>query len=359
MSQASSRRPGATGEGAAEAVPSLRGAREGSAVTGPAPGRAPTAAKDPSDRIFSASVAALSALVLLLVAGFVILLTVDALPSIRRFGLGFLANSVWNPVDTEVNPVNFGALPFIFGTVVTSVIALLIATPLALGSAVFVSEYAPSWLGKPVSFIIELLVAIPSVAYGIWGLFVLVPLMRDKIEPFLQGLLGPIPLLGALVDGPPFGQDLLTGGIVLSIMILPTILSLSREIIAQVPRLQKEGMLALGATRWEVLSQSVLPYARGGIVGAAMLGLARAIGETMAVTMVIGNSSSKIGASLFTPGYTIASAIANQFTEADSPLYFSAIVELGLVLLLVASAFNLASRLIVNRMNKKTEASHG
>lgn len=320
-------------------------------------GAAKSLREDPGDRVFAFFVAAMSAFAILLVAGFVVLLAVDSWPSIKRFGLGFVFNSVWNPVETQVNPVNFGALPFIFGTVVTSLVALLIATPLALGSAIFVSEYAPSWLGKPVSFVIELLVAIPSVAYGIWGLFVLVPIMRDVIEPFLQASIGNLPILGALVAGPPFGQDLLTGGVVLSIMILPTILSLSREIIAQVPRLQKEGMLALGATRWEVLAQAVLPYARGGIVGAAMLGLARAIGETMAVTMVIGNSSSKISASLLTPGYTIASAIANQFTEADSPIYFSAIVELGLVLLLVASAFNLASRFLVARMNRKTEAA--
>ena len=315
-------------------------------------------AADPGDRVFAAFVAAMSSVVILLVVGFVVLLAIDSMPSIKRFGFGFLSGSIWNPVETEINHIKFGAMPYIFGTVVTSVIALVIATPLALGSAIFVSEYAPSWLGKPVSFIIELLVAIPSVAYGIWGLFVLVPFMRGTVEPFLQQILGHIPILGALVDGPPFGQDLLTGGVVLSIMILPTILSLSREIIAQVPRLQKEGMLALGATRWEVLSQAILPYARGGIIGAAMLGLARAIGETMAVTMVIGNSSTKIGASLFTPGYTIASAIANQFTEADSEIYFSAIVELGLVLLLVASVFNIASRFLVSRLTRRTGANN-
>jgi phosphate transport system permease protein len=196
-------------------------------------------------------------------------------------------------------------------------------------------------------------VAIPSVAYGIWGLFVLVPFMRSSVEPFLQASVGKIPILGALVAGPPYGQDLLTGGVVLAIMILPTILSLSREIISHVPRLQKEGMLALGATKWELLSGAVLPYARGGIVGAAMLGLARAIGETMAVTMVIGNSSTRISPSLLTPGYTIASAIANQFTEADSPIYFSAIVELGLVLLIVASMFNIGSRFLIRRIARK------
>lgn len=315
-------------------------------------------ATEPSDRRFVAFTATMSSVVVLLVALFIILLTFDSWPAIREFGAAFLFDSVWNPVETEINPVKFGALPFIYGTIVTSVIALLIATPLALGSAVFVSEYAPSWLGRTVAFIIELLVAIPSIAYGIWGLFVLVPFMRGTVEPFLQTALGSIPLLKVLVSGPTLGQDLLTGGVVLSIMILPTILSLSREIISHVPRLQKEGMLALGATKWEVLTQAVLPYARGGIVGAAMLGLARAIGETMAVTMVIGNSSQKITGSLFTPGYTIASAIANQFTEADTALYFSAIVELGLVLLLVASAFNVASRLLVSRIMAQKGGSY-
>jgi phosphate transport system permease protein len=315
--------------------------------------RATKAVVDPSDRVFTALVGAASTVVVALIVGFIVLLALDSADSIRRFGSGFLTGSKWNPVETALNHIFFGALPFIFGTVVTSLIALVLATPLALGSAIFVSEYAPSWLGKPVAFIIELLVAIPSVAYGVWGLFVLVPIMRSDIEPFLQATLGKVPVLGALVAGPAFGQDLLTGGVVLAIMILPTILSLSREIIDQVPRLQKEGMLALGATRWEVLSKAVLPYARGGIVGAAMLGLARAIGETMAVTMVIGNSSTRISPSILTPGYTIASAIANQFTEADSPIYFSAIVELGLVLLLVASVFNIGSRVLVRRIARR------
>jgi phosphate transport system permease protein len=316
----------------------------------------PSKAVDSSDRAFTAFVGAASSIVILLLLGFILLLGVYSSESIRRFGFGFLTGSKWNPVATEVNHIQFGALPYIFGTIVTSLIALVLATPLALGSAIFVSEYAPSWLGRPVAFIIELLVAIPSVAYGIWGLFVLVPLMRNVIEPFLQATLGRIPIIGALVAGPPFGQDLLTGGVVLAIMILPTILSLSREIIAHVPRLQKEGMLALGATKWELLSKAVLPYARGGIIGAAMLGLARAIGETMAVTMVIGNSSTRISPSILTPGYTIASAIANQFTEADSPIFFSAIVELGLVLLLVASLFNIGSRLLIRRLTRREGA---
>jgi phosphate transport system permease protein len=308
--------------------------------------------RERGDQLFAVLVRACSILVLVLLGGLIFLLVLESLESIGRFGFSFLTGSTWNPVETEVNPVQFGALPYIFGTVVTSIIALLLATPLALGSALFVSEYAPRWLGQPVAFIVELLVAIPSVAYGLWGLFVLVPFMRSTVDPFLQNTLGRIPVVGALFSGASVGQHLLTGGVILAIMILPTILSIAREIIAQVPRLQKEGMLALGATKWEEISKAVLPYARGGIVGAAMLGLARAIGETMAVTMVIGNSSTKISASLFTPGYTISSAIANQFTEADTSIYFSAVVELGLVLLLVASAFNITARILVRRITR-------
>ncbi|MHB8628686.1 MAG: phosphate ABC transporter permease subunit PstC [Aggregatilineales bacterium] len=304
------------------------------------------------DRIFQTIVRVAAVLIIVLLVGLILLLILDSLETIGKFGFSFLTGSTWNPVETQVNPVKFGAAPYIFGTVVTSIIGLLLATPLALGAALFVSEYAPRRLSQIVAFIVELLVAIPSVAYGLWGLFVLVPIMRDHVDPLLRNTIGQIPVIGALFSGPSIGQHLLTAGVILAIMILPTILSLSREIIAQVPRLQKEGMLALGATKWEVLSKAILPYARGGIVGAAMLGLARAIGETMAVTMVIGNSSNQISASLFTPGYTISSAIANQFTEADTSTYFSAVVELGLVLLLVASAFNVASRLLVNRITR-------
>ncbi|HON12503.1 MAG TPA: phosphate ABC transporter permease subunit PstC [Treponema sp.] len=321
------------------------------------PGRLPLI-QDPGDRVFSVIIGSASAFVIVLLSAFVLLLFYDSLESIERFGFSFFTGSDWNPVETELNPISFGALPFIFGTIVTSVGALILATPLAIGSALFIVEYAPLWLGKIVSFIIELLVAIPSVAYGIWGLFVLVPFMRSTVEPALQTILEPIPILGALVEGPPIGQDLLTGSVILAIMILPTILSVSREILKNVPRLQKEGMLALGATKWEVLTGAVLPYARGGIVGGAMLGLARAIGETMAVTMVIGNSTTKISPSLLTPGYTIASAIANQFTEADSSIYFSAIVELGLLLLVVASAFNILAHFLTQYILKGGDARH-
>src|SRR5204863_3618916 len=188
----------------------------------------------------------------------------------------------------------------------------------------------------PVSFLIQLLAAIPSIIYGLWGFFVLAPIMRGAVEPFLKNTLGKVPVAGALFSGPSVGRDMLVAGVILAIMILPTITAVSREILRAVPNTQREGMLALGATRWETVQKAVLPYARSGIAGAAILGLARALGETMAVTMVIGNSSTKVSASLFTPGYTMASAIANQFTEADRAIYFSTIVAVALVLLLVA-----------------------
>jgi len=299
------------------------------------------------DRSFRGLVLIGSMAMIALLGGVLVLLFVYSRPAIERYGFSFLISSDWDPVFE-----NFGAAPYIFGTIVTSVLALLLATPFALGAALFISEYSPRKLGSVLSFIIELLVAIPSVGFGLWGLFVLAPLMRSTVDPFLRNTIGPIPVIGELFKGPTIGQDLLTASVILAIMILPTILSISREIIQQVPRLQKEGMLALGATKWEMLRKAVLPYAWGGIIGAAMLGLARAIGETMAVTMVIGNSSTAISPSLFTPGYTIASAIANQFTEADTPTYFAAIVELGLVLLLVSSVFNILARLLVRRMNR-------
>src|SRR5262249_42734156 len=250
------------------------------------------------DQVFRSVLRIASIGVIVLLAGLVVMLVGYSLDTIGKFGFSFLTNSDWDPVAE-----NFGALPYIFGTVVTSIIALVLATPLAIGSALFIAEYAPRTLGTIVAFIVELLAGIPSVAFGIWGIFVLVPVMRDTVDPFLKNTLGRVPVIGALFSGPSIGFHMLTAGVILAIMILPTILSVSREIIAQVPRLQKEGILALGATKWEMLWHAILPYARGGIVGAAMLGLARALGETMAVTMVIGNSSREISASLFTPGY--------------------------------------------------------
>ena len=274
--------------------------------------------------------------------GLVVLLVIDSWPALSRFGVSFVTSSTWDNVKEQ-----FGTLPYIYGTLVTSLLALLIATPLGVGAAIFVTEYAPRPLRVPVSFTIELLAAIPSIIFGLWGFFALTPVMRSTVEPFLKSVVGPVPVIGNLFQGPTVGKDLFTGGVILSIMILPTIVSISREVLLAVPTMQREGMLALGATRWEAIREAVIPYARIGIAGAAILGLARALGETMAVTMVIGNSSRKITGSLLTPGYTMASAIANQFTEADNPLYFSAIVGVAALLLAVSVVVNIAARLMI------------
>lgn len=297
---------------------------------------------DAGDRVFRMIVLAAAACIPLVVVGIVVLLFVEAAPSVKQFGLGFLTSSDWDPVQEQ-----FGAAAYVFGTVITSLIALLLAAPIGVGSAVFIAEYAPAALREPVSFVITLLAAIPSVIYGLWGFRILAPVMRSVVEPFLKNTIGPLPVVGALFSGPAVGRDYLVAGVILAIMILPTVTAISREILRAVPTTQREGMLALGATRWEMIRGAVLPYARTGIAGAALLGLARALGETMAVTMVIGNSSTKIGPSLFTPGYTLASAIANQFTEADKAIYFSAIVEIALVLLLLAAVMNVVARVLV------------
>ena len=296
------------------------------------------------DRLFRGITILFAAAILALLVTIFLVLFNDARAALGRSGLGFVTGQEWNP-QAQV----FGALPYIYGTIFTSVIALLLATPVAVGAALFIVEYAPGWLRSPVSFTVELLAAIPSVIYGLWGFFVLGPFMRGRVERGLKSALDDVPVLSALVQGPAIGKDMLVAGVILAIMILPTIMSVSREVLNTVPDTQREGMLALGATKWETIRSAVLPYARAGIVGAAILGLGRAIGETMAVTLVIGNSSQKISASLFTPGYTMASAIANQFNEADNPLHFSAVVGVALVLLFTTAVINLIARLIVWR----------
>ncbi len=263
-------------------------------------------------------------------------------PAIDKFGWKFLIGTTWNPVSRV-----FGALPFIFGTVVSSLIALLIALPISIGIAIFLSELAPQKIRSSVSLMIELLAAIPSIIYGLWGLFVMVPFLQIHVEPLLAGHLGFLPLF----KGPPLGVGMLAGGLILSIMIIPTIASITRDIFNTVPMLYKEAGFALGMTRWEVISKIVFPYAKSGMIGAIMLGFGRALGETMAVTMVIGNAS-KISASLFSPANTIASAIANEFTEATYNLYVSSLVELALILFVISMIFNAIAKLLVR--TKKT-----
>ncbi|HTP31487.1 MAG TPA: phosphate ABC transporter permease subunit PstC [Candidatus Acidoferrales bacterium] len=261
----------------------------------------------------------------------------DSAPAREKLGWGFLISSQWNPVTEQ-----FGGLPFIYGTVVTSVLALLISVPLGLGSAIFLSELAPPRLSSALTFLIELLAAIPSVIYGLLAIFTLVPLMRVYIEPFLRSTLGFLPLFQGLA----YGVGYLTAGVILAIMTLPFIISVSRESLLAVPREQREAALALGATSWETTWKVVVPYARLGIMGSIFLGLARALGETMAVTMVIGNSSA-IHASLFAPGHTIAAVIANEFAEATGDVYKGVLIELGLVLFCLTIILNGLARLMI------------
>jgi phosphate transport system permease protein len=298
-----------------------------------------------ADRAFAASVTALALLVPLTLAGITLLILIDSLPSLQRFGLDFLVTSRWDPVHAV-----FGAGAYLFGTLVTTVIAIVLAAPIAVGAAIFLTEYAPRPLRGPLSFLIELLAYIPSIVYGLWGLFVLVPLFRSEVDPFLQRTVGQVPVIGALFSGSIVGTDLLMGGVILAFMVLPLLVAVIREVLLAVPPAQREGMIGLGATRWEAIAGAVLPYARVGIIGAVVLAVARAFGETMAVTLVAGNSSTTIGPSLFTPGYTMASAIANQFTEASDPLHFSALVEISLVLLVVGLVINAAARLLIRRV---------
>jgi phosphate transport system permease protein len=255
----------------------------------------------------------------------------------HKFGWSFFFTRVWDPVFEQ-----FGALPFIFGTLVTSALALLIAIPVGLGAAIFLAELAPPRISDALAFLLDLLAAVPSVIYGLIGIFTVVPLLREYVEPFLKATLGFLPLF----QGPVYGVGFLAAGVVLAVMIVPFIISVSREVLLAVPREQREAALALGATRWEATWKAVVPFARAGIFGSIFLALARALGETMAVTMVIGNAP-QIAASLFAPGYSIAAVIANEFTEATGDLYLHALIELGLVLFLLTFVLNGLARLLI------------
>ena len=278
-----------------------------------------------------------AATVVLITVLLVLQLWHDSSLSRHKFGLSFFATRVWDPIAEQ-----FGALPFIYGTLFTAVIALLLAVPLGLGAAIFLAELAPQKISDTLQFFIDLLAAVPSVIYGLLGMFVVVPVMRVYIQPALKHNLGFLPLF----QGPAYGVGFFTAGVVLAIMVIPYIISVSREVLLSVPRDQREAALALGATRWESTWKVVVPFARTGIMGSIFLALARALGETMAVTMVIGNTPT-ISASLFSPGYSIAAAIANQLTEATGEVYFQALVELGLVLFLVTFILNGLARLMM------------
>jgi phosphate transport system permease protein len=295
------------------------------------------------DAIFRVVLLAAAVLMLVIVGTMILALAAKSMPSIRQFGFSFITSREWNPVKSE-----FGALPFIYGTIVSSLIAIIISVPLSLGIAIFLVEQAPRQLARPITFLVELLAAIPSVVYGLWGIFVLAPFLRVHVEPPLQRWFGWLPLF----QGPITGIGLLTGGIILAIMVTPIISAVVRDVLAAVPSSQREAALALGATKWET-TRVVLVNGAPGIAGAVILGLGRAIGETMAVTMVIGNRA-HISASLFDSSYTIASAIANEFTEATQDLYLSALVELGLILFFVTFVVNAIARILVWNVTRKT-----
>jgi phosphate transport system permease protein len=285
--------------------------------------------------------------VLLLLGAVIISLIRGSIPALKTFGFGFLVSERWNPV-TE----NFGALPAIYGTVITSFIAMLIAVPIGLMIAFFLTELCPQWLRRPIGIAIELLAGIPSIIYGIWGLFVFAPFLQETLQPFLIKTLGLAPLVGPLFGGPPYGIGMLTAGLILAIMVLPFVTSISRDVFEAVPAVLKEAAYGLGCTTWEVTRNIVLPYARVGVIGGIMLGLGRALGETMAVTFVIGNAH-RISASILAPGTTISATIANEFTEAVGDLYTSALIALGLILFVITFIVLAIARYLLLRIERR------
>ena len=298
------------------------------------------------DRWFFWTTRAASLLVLGLLAAIVGSLVVGGWPAFARFGVGFFTGTEWDPVQ-EV----FGALPTIYGTLVTSVIALLIAVPLSFGIAVFLTELCPSALRRPLGVMVELLAAVPSIIYGMWGLFVFAPLFADHVQPWLTATLGEVPVLGALFQGPPMGIGMLTAGIVLAFMVVPFIASVMRDVFEVVPPVLKESAYGLGATTWEVVRGVVLPYSKVGVIGGIMLGLGRALGETMAVTFVIGNAY-VISPSLFSPGNSIASALANEFAETSGGLHGQALIALGLILFGISTVVLVVARMLLARVRR-------
>jgi phosphate transport system permease protein len=287
-------------------------------------------------------------LTLLMLAGIVVSLVIGAWPSIERFGLGFLWSQDWNPPAEK-----FGAAIPIYGTVITSLIALIIAVPVSFGIALFLTELSPVWLRRPLGIAIELLAAIPSIVYGMWGLLVFAPVFSEYIQPLLTNTLGKLPLLGELFTGPPLGIGILAAGIILAIMIIPFIASVMRDVFAVTPEMLKESAYGVGSTTWEVVWNVVLPYTKVGVIGGIMLGLGRALGETMAVTFVIGNTNLLGNISLYAPGNSITSTLANEFAEATPGVYTASLIELGLILFLITLAVLVFSKLLLLRLAKQ------
>jgi phosphate transport system permease protein len=285
--------------------------------------------------------------VLLLLSGVIVALIDGSLPAFRAFGLGFLVTERWNPVTEQ-----FGALAPIYGTLITSFIAMLIAVPVGLMIAFFLTELCPPWLRRPIGIAIELLAGIPSIIYGIWGLFVFAPFLQGTLQPFLIKTLGNVPGIAPLFSGPPYGIGVLTAGLILAIMVLPFVTSISRDVFEAVPPVLKEAAYGVGCTTWEVVRYVVLPYARIGVIGGVMLGLGRALGETMAVTFIIGNAH-RVSASLLAPGTTISATIANEFTEAVGDLYTSSLIALGLILFVITFIVLAAARYMLMRIERR------
>ena len=303
-----------------------------------------------ADRLFRLLVAAAAGLVLVSLGGAALSMLIGGLPAFAKFGLAFIYTSEWDPVRRV-----FGAFIPIYGTLISSLIAMAVAVPVSFGVALFLTEVAPPWVRGPVAAAVELLAGIPSIIYGMWGLFVFVPFMSDWIEPALSSALGPLPVLGALFDGPPLGLGMLTAGVILGIMVIPFISSVMRDVFALVPPTLREAAFGLGATRWEVVRGVVLPYTRTAVVGGIFLGLGRALGETMAVTFVLGNAHD-FSASLLAPGNSIAAVIANEFTEADSDIYRSSLIALGFVLFVVTFIVLAAAKIMLVRLRRKEGA---
>src|SRR5215813_5351656 len=300
-----------------------------------------------ADRLFRLATLFFALLVLALLGGVIVALIEGAWPALGTFGLGFAFTEVWNPVTEK-----FGALAPIYGTLVTSALAMLFGVPVSFGIAMFITELCPPWLKRPLGIAIELLAGIPSIIYGIWGLFVLAPFLQRTVQPFLIDTLGNVPGIGYLFAGPPYGIGVFTAGLVLGIMVLPFITSITRDVFETVPPMLKESAYGLGATTWEVVSKVVIPYTRVGVSGGIMLGLGRALGETMAVTFVIGNAH-KISASILAPGTTISATIANEFTEAVGDLYTGSLIALGLILFIITFVILSLAKLNLMRMQRQ------